>query len=103
MPVRASAWKRLAQHQGTDEVGGCSFDPFAPKPCLEAKREYDKFIAEHGLPDDHMSARAFSAYVDGQRNLGDWLYAKIKDIPIEQVANPGGQPNRLMIDIHPGQ
>jgi hypothetical protein len=75
-----------------DDVS-CKNDVFAPKPCPEAVRAFKQFARENGLPETRSTAQMFYAYVEGDKETGDELYAFLS-------GKTAGQPrNELLAEV----
>jgi hypothetical protein len=65
----------------------CKNDVFAPKPCPEAVRAFKQFARENGLPETRSTAEMFYAYVEGDKETGDELYAFLSGKNANQPRN----------------
>jgi hypothetical protein len=69
-----------------DDVS-CKNDVFAPKPCPEAVQAFKQFARENGLPETRSTAQMFYAYVEGDKETGDELYAFLSGKNADQPRN----------------
>jgi len=60
-----------------EEKGGtsCTNDLYGAKPCLQAVQAFERFAAERGLGKSRETVAMFYAYVEGDQETGDRLYA----------------------------
>lgn len=65
----------VPREQGTDTA--CTNDLLSPKPCQEAMRAWGIFARKHNLQLNAQTARMFYAYLQGDHQTGDELYASL--------------------------
>ena len=86
------------------EAGGCSFNPYDPKPCLESLEAWRRFAASYELADNAANAAIFAAYAEGDLKTGDRLFASAKGVALDQLLEAAGVPPQgLVIEVYPGR
>ncbi len=78
-----------AMNLGAAGIGsevGCDLDPYGPKPCADVLRQYQSFVARHGLSDNQRIARMFKSYAQGDFQTADAIYARSKGFPVPAYA-----------------
>lgn len=93
----------LADRDTATEAGGCSPNPYDPKPCPDAPRAWRDFAERYALADTAEHARVFEAYVEGRFEEGDRRLAAAKNVSLEQLQTAAGlAPTELVIEVYPG-
>lgn len=86
------------------EVGGCSLNPYAVRPCLQSVAAWQRFRERYKLADDAENARIFEAYAEGDFASGDQLFAEAKGVSVAQLLEAAGVPSdKLVIEVYPGK
>ncbi len=86
------------------EAGGCSFNPYDPKPCLESLQAWRDFAARYELEDNAANASIFAAYAEGDLKAGDRLFASAKGVALDQLLEASGlAPKGLVIEVYPSR
>lgn len=102
--ARDAAFAALRQRPTGTEMGDCSQNPYAAKPCPESVEAWRTFAARYQLQDNAANARLFEAYADGNLRMGDRLFAQAKGVSLDTLLEASGVPPKdLTIEVYPGR
>ena len=102
--ARDMAFAALRQRPVGSEMGDCSQNPYAAKPCPESVEAWRTFAARYQLEDNAANARLFEAYAEGDLRKGDRLFAQAKGVSLDTLLEASGVPPKdLTIEVYPGR